>query len=292
MGGNVFDFCNDIPKNMIKLTVGDYKKEIKNLFPNCNFNCISLGSASKKEISGDIDLGLDQSLFYYLFDTWKVDQTEFQKLTEQYQKRSRTSTLEMNKQRAFLFLIAQYINTNSEIIKVNVKKTGMGNIFTCIKQHGTEDWVQVDLCIGNIDWLKFAYYSESYEGNIKGLHRTQLLVAMYTNISKIFSHVHGIKDKESNVIETRNPYHAIQILNESYYTNFNEKSISNYFKIIQSIEKLSSYDNIIDIYLSILDSTRCDIPDNLQDYWIKNKERLNLTGKFLPESSVLYEWCS
>ena len=45
--------------------------------------------------------------------------------------------------------------------------------------------------------------------------------------------------------------------------------------------------SIFDIYLKILDSTRCDIPDPLQSYWLDNRERLGLTGKFLPETSKL-----
>ena len=40
-------------------------------------------------------------------------------------------------------------------------------------------------------------------------------------------------------------------------------------------------------YLKILDSTRTDIPENLQQYWIDNQERLGLKGKFLPDVSNL-----
>jgi hypothetical protein len=47
------------------------------------------------------------------------------------------------------------------------------------------------------------------------------------------------------------------------------------------------YNSIIDRYLKILDSTRVDIPENLQQYWIYNQERLGLKGKFLPDVSNL-----
>ena len=47
------------------------------------------------------------------------------------------------------------------------------------------------------------------------------------------------------------------------------------------------YNSIIDRYLKILDSTRADIPDNLQQYWIDNQDRLGLKGKFLPDNSNL-----
>ena len=39
--------------------------------------------------------------------------------------------------------------------------------------------------------------------------------------------------------------------------------------------------------MKILNSTRADIPVDMQDYWIQNKDRLGLTGKFLPDDSNL-----
>ena len=47
---------------------------------------------------------------------------------------------------------------------------------------------------------------------------------------------------------------------------------------------------VYDIYLKILDSTRADIPEDLQDYWIANQERLQLKGKFLPDDSNLVKY--
>ena len=47
------------------------------------------------------------------------------------------------------------------------------------------------------------------------------------------------------------------------------------------------YQETIDTYIKILDSTRADIPLNLQDYWRKNKDRLKLTGRYLPDTSNL-----
>ena len=47
---------------------------------------------------------------------------------------------------------------------------------------------------------------------------------------------------------------------------------------------------IFDTYLRILDKTRADIPEDLQQYWIDNQQRLNLTGKFLPEDSNLVKY--
>jgi hypothetical protein len=48
--------------------------------------------------------------------------------------------------------------------------------------------------------------------------------------------------------------------------------------------------DVYDTYLKILDSTRCDIPEDLQQYWIDNQERLGLKGKFLPDNSNLTQY--
>ena len=47
---------------------------------------------------------------------------------------------------------------------------------------------------------------------------------------------------------------------------------------------------VYDTYLKILDSTRADIPEDLQPYWIENQERLGLKGKFLPDNSNLTQY--
>ena len=57
--------------------------------------------------------------------------------------------------------------------------------------------------------------------------------------------------------------------------------------LIDIIKKIYDFENIIDRYLKILDSTRADIPENLQQYWIDNQDRLGLKGKFLPDNSNL-----
>jgi hypothetical protein len=51
--------------------------------------------------------------------------------------------------------------------------------------------------------------------------------------------------------------------------------------------KPADYDKLLDIYFKILDSTRADIPDDLQEEWLLRKDRLGLTGKFLPDTSAL-----
>ena len=85
--------------------------------------------------------------------------------------------------------------------------------------------------------------------------------------------------------QTENPlYRNIDFIQGNY-----KDILSNFFTLMSFIQNNLKEDSnsIFDIYLKILDSTRCDIPDPLQSYWLDNRERLGLTGKFLPETSKL-----
>ena len=76
-----------------------------------------------------------------------------------------------------------------------------------------------------------------------------------------------------------------------YNIHLNEKILQNYSKLQEYLRKTldpSTLNEIYDIYLKTLDHTRCDIPEDLQQYWLENQDRLKLTGKFLPNDSRLY----
>jgi tagatose-1,6-bisphosphate aldolase non-catalytic subunit AgaZ/GatZ len=128
---------------------------------------------------------------------------------------------------------------------------------------------------------------------VKGLHRTQLLVALFANKGYIFSHNYGVKNRDTQEIEASTPAQAIELLNKLYKADFTPEILENYFSVMDSLKNnLSEQDlnRVYDIYLKILDSTRADIPEDLQDYWIKNQERLQLKGKFLPDDSNLVKY--
>ena len=199
--------------------------------------------------------------------------------------------------RAIIKNICDYINSNSELIAANDKSSGAGTMFTQINQidheTGKENGktVQLDCNFGDVEWLKFAYYSDSYEGNVKGLHRTQLMLHMFAYKDYIFAHGNGVKNKTTQEQVANKPAEAIELLNKLYNFKLDEKTLQNYHKLQEFLKKhLSEKDlhGIYDIYLKTLDSTRCDIPEDLQQYWVENQDRLGLTGKFLPEDSKLY----
>lgn len=300
MGGNVFGTTDKIKREDIKPTLLNFLKEFKRLFPQAepHFRQMqTLGSVGKKEVSGDIDLAISDKSFDKIQD-WGLDQQHVQELFELFKKRSRTASEEQLMKRAVIVAIAEKIQDADTDLAVDVKGSASGALFLQAPQYNEageqlDTNVQIDINVGDVDWLKFAYYSSVYSGNVKGLHRTQLLVALFANKGYIFSHNYGVKNRDTQEIEAKSPTEAIELLNKLYKADFTSEILENYFSVMEALKKnLSEQDlnKVYDIYLKILDSTRADIPEDLQDYWIANQERLQLKGKFLPDDSNLVKY--
>ena len=301
-GGNVFGTTDSIEKDNIEPTIEKFVEQLSKIFPAKASTFTSfekLGSAGKKAVSGDIDLSYDIKNIFPGgkpdFKGWGVDENKYNELLAQFTKKARTASPEKLQLRAMIVLIGDKINDSLPDVEVDLKASGAGSIFCAIPQYGPDGEkigkaVQTDINVGNPEWLRFSYYSQSYEGNVKGLHRTQLMLALFSNKGKSFGHTTGVVDKESGQQEASNPKEAIDLLNQLYGFNLTQDILDNYFKLEDFMRKNISkeeYNSIIDRYLKILDSTRADIPDNLQKYWIDNQDRLGLKGKFLPDNSKL-----
>lgn len=300
MGGNVFGTTDKIKREDIKPTLLNFLKEFKRLFPQAepHFRQMqTLGSVGKKEVSGDIDLAISDKSFDKIQD-WGLDQAHVQELFELFKKRSRTASEEQLMKRAVIVAIAEKIQDADTDLAVDVKGSASGALFLQAPQYNEAGEqlnrnVQIDINVGDVDWLKFAYYSSVYSGNVKGLHRTQLLVALFANKGYIFSHNYGVKNRDTQEVEAKTPSEAIELLNKLYKADFTPEILENYFSVMEALKSnLSEQDlnKVYDIYLKILDSTRTDIPEDLQDYWIANQERLQLKGKFLPDDSNLVKY--
>lgn len=300
MGGNVFGTTASIKKENIKPTLLEFFRQFKKVFPKAEpffREMKTLGSVGKKDVSGDIDLALSDKSFDNVED-WGLDRNHIMKLFEAFKKRARTSTDDQIMKRAVLVAISEKIDNSDTSIAVDVKGAGSGALFLSFPQFDTqgnqlEENVQIDINVGDVDWLEFAYYSNTYSGNVKGLHRTQLLVSLFSNKGYTFSHNYGVKSRESQEIVASNPAQAIEVLNKEYGLNLDKETVGDYFKLIEALEGgLSPEDlnKVYDIYLKILDSTRADIPEDLQSYWIENQDRLDLKGKFLPDNSNLIKY--
>jgi len=300
MGGNIFSSTKPIKKEHIKPTLFEFLKDFKSIFPKAEpyFGQMkTLGSVGKKDYSGDIDLALSGKSFDNIED-WGLDKEYINKLFEGFKKRSRTATDDQLMKRAVIVGIAQKIESANTSILVDVKGSGSGALFIAYPQFDelgqeTGDNVQIDINVGDVDWLEFAYYSAKYEGNVKGLHRTQLMLALFANKGYTFSHNYGVKQKDTQEIVATTPQQAIELINSEYNLKLDRASISDYFVLAKELENGLSkeeYDSILDRFLKILDSTRADIPDNLQDYWVIHQERLGLKGKYLPDDSKLTKY--
>jgi hypothetical protein len=261
-----------------------------------------VGSVGKKDVSGDIDFAIDVSSIVdkrfsdKSIQKWGLDPEEVKKQMLAYKKRARTATDSELMIRAIMKGIVTKINAYAENIHCDDKKVGSGGIFGLFPQYNEageklDSGVQMDWMIGNLDWLEFSYYSEEYTGNVKGLHRTQLMLSMFNHYGLSFNHTKGVSNLETKEVLATNPKEAVEILEEKTGTKLSKNTIKNYFKLMDVVNKLpkKDKDGIIGIYLKILDRTRCDIPSDLQDTWKKRKSELSLTGKFLPENSILQE---
>ena len=300
MGGNVFDSTAPIKKEHIKPTLLEFFKQFKTIFPKAEpffREMKTLGSVGKKDYSGDIDLALAGSSFDDIND-WGLDEKYVQDLFAGFKKRARTSSDDQLTKRAVIVAIAQKIAEADTEIIADVKGSSAGALFLLFPQYDENKEavvqnVQIDVNVGDVDWLQFTYHSATYSGNVKGLHRTQLLVSLFSHKGYIFSHNYGVKDRESQDIVANTPNQAIFLLNKEYGLNLDRDVIGDYFKLIEGLEAgLSTEDlhAVYDTYLKILDSTRADIPEELQSYWIENQERLGLKGKFLPDDSNLTQY--
>jgi hypothetical protein len=307
MGGNVFKGrTRSIKKEHIEPTVQKYFDELKSVFPKKRgiFNKRHfkyLGSVGKKPKSGDIDFGIDvSSIIPEVTDTeikkWNLDPKTVKEQFLKLKKRSRTATDSQLILKALLQGIAAQINSQAPNIHTDEKKIGLGTMFSLFPQYNEQDekldyGVQMDWMIGKLDLLQFSYYSARYKGNVKGLHRTQLMLSMFQCVDISFSHASGIKDKNTKEFITDDPKEMMKILSDRLNVTLTRSVMNDYFKLIAVVKSLpkNTYDCIIDTYLRILDKTRADIPEDLHNEYRARKQRLGLTGKFLPDDSLLKE---
>lgn len=308
-GGNVFaGRTTAIKMENIDPTLNAYFAELKSIFPKkaAIFNenhFVALGSVRKKPTSGDIDLGvsatdiLDQTMSDESISEWGIDPAKVAAEFEQLKKRARTSTPEQLRMKAFLKILTQYINSHAPSLYTDEKKVTDGNIFGLFPQINEKgehlgQGVQIDWMIGDLNWLKFSYYSAAYPkgSNVKGLHRTQLMLSAFQVAGMSFNHVSGVKDKATGQVIASDPNKALDVLGQALGFRITPSDAEDYYKLHKLFKtkmKPDDYNALINIYFKILDSTRADIPDDLQNEWRARKDSLGLTGKFLPDTSAL-----
>ncbi len=317
-GGNVFkgERVDSIPLAFIQPTLEQYYEELSRLFPQhaSKFaDFAPLGSVGKKAKSGDIDLAVDvEELFPQGkvtdedLQSWNLDPAAWRATYEKMVKRARTAKPSEVELRAFLYEIAKYIGENSQIIKTDLKKVRPGQMFSLypqISDSGEQQdvGVQIDWMMGNRNWLKFSYFSPDPTESqplLKGLHRTQFLLAMFLAKNHSFKHVGGVFDRETGKKVAHSPSDAMRLLGKLYGSNVSPETFNTFEGALEWLMGNASEQDknrALDAYLTILDRTkgnketlpsgeenRCGyIPEELEDYWLQNWKRLGLKGNIL-----------
>ena len=273
MGGNIFkNIATSIPRERIEPTIKAYTKALGEIFP-MKAHSLSffkpVGSAGKKPISGDLDLAIDWTHIVRSFTSseigkWGIEWDEWNDLYTKIHKRSRTATYQMSKMCALLTLISAKL---TEKMDVNDRVTA-GNIFTCFEQHDesgpTGDHVQIDWMVGDIDWLQWSYYSHG-EKDLKGLHRTQFLVALFSEIGYTFNHFSGVKEKKTSEWTITSPEDALQLLSK-HYGDIEHSQTQTFAQLHSWLLNCdaSSYFAAVSRYREILKVQKENIPNVLQ----------------------------
>jgi len=317
-GGNVFkgEDVDSIPLAFIQPTLEQYYEELSRLFPQhaSKFaDFVPLGSVGKKAKSGDIDLAVDvEELFPQGkvtdedLQSWNLNPADWKATYEKMVKRARTAKPSEVELRAFLYEIAKYIGENSQIIKTDLKKVRPGQMFSLFPQisdtgEQKDVGVQIDWMMGNRNWLKFSYFSPSPTESqplLKGLHRTQLLLAMFLVKDHSFKHVGGVFDRKTGEKVAHSPSEAMRLLGKLYGSNVSPETFNTFEGALGWLmDNASEQDknDAVGAYLKILDRTkgnketlpsgeqnRCGyIPQELEDFWLQNWQRLGLKGNIL-----------
>ena len=226
-GGNVFAgterATDKILRENIEPTIKEFEKNFKKAFPKVklDFSDIKkvsrLGSVGKKEVSGDIDIGIDASEFMTKdgkvnFKLLGIDANEFERTFNLIKSRAKTATDKQITLRSLLTLMSNKINESQDEIHSSSKDVTTASIFSSFPQYDVngnkipDKYVQIDMNVGPLEWLNFSYYSTgSFTGNLKGLHRTQLIAAIFDALNMTFKHESGVFDKDKNIVATSVP---------------------------------------------------------------------------------------
>ena len=326
-GGNVFaGRTAGIPRQYIQPTLERYYEELGRLFPGKRevFESFRpLGSVGKKDVSGDIDLAGDTRRFFPTgevtptgLEEWNVNPESWETTFDRFKLRARSRTDAELGWRAFLFELASYINENSQLIGADTKKVGPGIMFSLFPQfneagEAQDTSVQIDWMIGNIDWLEFAYYSDPPSADdefIKGLHRTQLMLAMFLIKDISYHHISGLKGRKTKEFITNDPAKVIAMLGKLYRASLGRSdtnSCHSLYSWLQAAATEEEFKDAVGAYLKILDSTKsvnleseatgemvsCGyIPQELEEFWILHQEEFQLKGRYICKETNAKIW--
>jgi hypothetical protein len=289
-GGNVFKNseydAQNILLNNIQPTVNKFAEDLGKLFPSkrISFKELTdknnwLGSTGRKPESGDVDLAYTSDNFFINGkpDTkgWELDENEFNTLYEKLKKASRVATVEQIQIKALIQLIVKKINSNGGDLFASDKASGAGSIHFSYPQYTLsgeklDTRAQLDLDIGDIDWLKFRFNSElpKEDPQIKGLHRGQLMLAMFAATGYTFKSGKGFVRKDTGEIIADKPQSAMEVFNDEYKPQapLTLEIINNYNKLMDYVKnnlKPEDKDATLNMFREALKRAEAYVPDNI-----------------------------
>jgi hypothetical protein len=289
-GGNVFKNTEydtqNIDKDNITPTIEKFVEDLGKILPNkkSTFNSLNntsnwLGSTGRKPQSGDVDLAYSSEYFFKNgkidIEGWGVDNNEYNNLYEKFKKSSRTSTDEQIQIRALLDTIVNKINKAGGDIFASNKATNGGTIHFSYPQYTPtkeklDSRAQLDIDTGDMDWLKFRYNSELPEDNpqIKGLHRGQLMLAMFAATGYTFKSGKGFMRKSTGEIIADKPQGALEIFNQEYQPPqlLTLEIVNNYNKLMNYIKnnlKIEDQSKTLDLFKEALKRAGAYVPENI-----------------------------
>ena len=322
-GGNVFaGKTAPIPEAFIDPTLDKYYEELDRLFPQHSgkFRKFEpLGSVKKKKESGDIDLAVSATDLFPSgeinpeeLETWNISSIEWKDKVKKLINRAKTATPTQLGWKAFLQLLADYIDKNSKLIRVDLKKIDSGTMFSLFPQFNEagerqDKNVQIDWMVGNLGWLTFSYFSDKpseSEPLLKGLHRTQLIHALVLAKDHSFSHTKGVTNKETGKIVAFSEEEILRLLSDLYRNNMTIEDTQNFNTLYDWMSNIDEDDRnkALRKYLKILDSTRGNkdlngercgyIPKALEQMYLSLLKSGELTGKFLCKEANPTLWAA
>jgi hypothetical protein len=289
-GGNVFKNseydAQNILLNNIQPTVNKFAEDLGKLFPSkrISFKELTdknnwLGSTGRKPESGDVDLAYTSDNFFINGkpDTkgWELDENEFNTLYEKLKKASRVATVEQIQIKALVQLIVKKINSNRGDLFASDKASGAGSIHFSYPQYTPsgeklDTRAQLDLDIGDMDWLKFRFNSElpKEDPQIKGLHRGQLMLAMFAATGYTFKSGKGFVRKDTGEIIADKPQSAMEVFNDKYKPQapLTLEIINNYNKLMDYVKnnlKPEDKDATLNMFREALKRAEAYVPDNI-----------------------------
>lgn len=289
-GGNIFKNTEydsqDILLANIDPTIKKFVEDLGKIFPNKKSTFTSLtdksnwlGSTGSKPQSGDVDIAYSSEHFFKNGKAdvmgWGIDENEYNSLYEKNKKAARSASDDQIQLKSLIQLIVKKINSASEDLFTSDKASGAGSIHFSYPQYTSTGEklnirAQLDLDIGDMDWLKFRFNSElpKEDPNIKGLHRGQLMLAMFAAIGYTFKSGKGFIRKETGEILAGKPQESLEVFNQEYQPNqpLTLEIINNYNKLIAYIKanlKPEDQTKTLDMFKEAIRRAGAYVPDNI-----------------------------